>query len=166
MLTDITGRKEAEAKLKEAHENLENLVKERTADLEKAYNSLKESEKSLAEAQKIAHIGNWECDIASDKAYWSNELYRIFGCNPQESAPPYKGFLNYVHTDDRDYVNHATSKVVNEKPSNVDFRIILSNGENAHSICNPKLFLMRIKSLSECIAMYFLGEKISVHKSI
>ena len=34
MLTDITERKEAEAKLKETLDNLENLVKERTSELE------------------------------------------------------------------------------------------------------------------------------------
>ncbi|MDY0130566.1 MAG: PAS domain-containing protein, partial [Methanosarcina vacuolata] len=49
---DITKRKKAEEALKKAHENLEEKVKERTVELEKAYNSLKESEKGLAEAQK------------------------------------------------------------------------------------------------------------------
>ncbi|HET8686645.1 MAG TPA: PocR ligand-binding domain-containing protein, partial [Methanosarcina sp.] len=76
---DITERKKAEEALKKAHENLEKTVEERTAELEKAYNSLKESEKRLAEAQKMAHIGNWEWDISTDKAYWSDELFRIFG---------------------------------------------------------------------------------------
>ena len=57
---DITDIKETETKLKETLDNLENLVKERTAELEKAYKSLKESERSLAEAQKwlILEIGN------------------------------------------------------------------------------------------------------------
>ena len=65
---DITERKKAEEALKKAHDNLEEKVKERTAELEKAYNSLKESEKGLAEAQKMAHIGNWEWDIVTDEA--------------------------------------------------------------------------------------------------
>jgi len=43
-------------------------VKERTAELEKAYESLKASEAGLAEAQKMTHVGNWEWDIAADKA--------------------------------------------------------------------------------------------------
>ena len=62
---DITERKEAEEALKKAHDTLEEKVKERTKELEEAYTSLKESEKSLAEAQRMAHIGNWEWDIAN-----------------------------------------------------------------------------------------------------
>ncbi len=75
---DITDIKETETKLKETLDNLENLVKERTAELEKAYKSLKESERSLAEAQKMAHIGNWEWDLVSDKLLWSAEMYQYF----------------------------------------------------------------------------------------
>jgi hypothetical protein len=56
---------EAEIRLKEAHDSLEEKVKERTAELEEAYNSLKESEKGLAEAQKMAHIGNWDWNIVT-----------------------------------------------------------------------------------------------------
>jgi PAS domain S-box-containing protein len=45
MLTDITERKKTEAKLKETLDNLESLVKERTDELENAYETLKVSEK-------------------------------------------------------------------------------------------------------------------------
>ncbi|WP_229387408.1 PAS domain S-box protein [Methanosarcina sp. DH2] len=128
MLTDITGRKKAEIKLEETLDNLEKTVKERTAELEKAYNSLKENEKGLAEAQKMAHIGNWEWDIVADKAYWSEEMYRIFGLNPQESAPHYNEFLNYVHPDDRNYVNSNIKKAINGSPFSIDFRIISADG--------------------------------------
>src|SRR5690606_27590984 len=81
---DITERKKAGAKLKETLDNLEELVKQRTAELEEAYNSLKESEKGLAKAQKMAHIGSWDWNLLTDKIYWSDEMYRIFGLKPQE----------------------------------------------------------------------------------
>ncbi|RXA21870.1 PAS domain S-box protein [Methanosarcina sp. MSH10X1] len=129
LITDITARKEAEAKLKETLDNLEKLVKERTAELENAYNSLKESEKSLAEAQRMAHLGNWNWNIITDKIYWSDEAYRIFGLKPQESGINLGTFLNYVHPDDREYVNNAAKKALSRGSYSTDFRIILADGE-------------------------------------
>ncbi|RXA19856.1 PAS domain S-box protein [Methanosarcina sp. MSH10X1] len=129
MLTDITGRKEAEAKLKETLDNLEEKVKQRTMQLEKAYKSLEESEKRLAEAQRMAHLGNWEWDTATDKVYWSDEAYRIFGLEPQEFEITFSTFLNYVHPDDRGYVNNAIKRALSGESYNIDFRIILAEGE-------------------------------------
>ncbi|HII00214.1 TPA: PAS domain S-box protein [Methanosarcinaceae archaeon] len=134
IVRDITARKEAEDRLKETLDNLENLVKERTEELEKAYNSLKESEKGLAEAQKMAHIGNWDWDLITGEGYWSDELYRIFGRDPQESGATYDELLNYIHPDDREYVGNAIKKASSEKPHGIDYRIVLDNGEerNVH----------------------------------
>ena len=129
MLTDITDRKESEAKLQETLNNLENLVKERTAELEKAYNSLKENEKSLAEAQSMASIGNWDWNIRTNELYWSNEMFHIFGLNPQELTPTFSYFLDSVHPDDRDYVVNSIKAGSNEKPFGLDFRIVLTNGD-------------------------------------
>ena len=97
---DITKRKNAEAKLKETLDNLENLVKERTTELEKAFDLLKKSEKDLAEAQKISHVGNWNWNIVTNEISWSDETYRIFGVDPQEFVPTYNSFLSYVHPED------------------------------------------------------------------
>lgn len=126
---DITGRKRAEAKLEETLDNLEKLVKERTAELEKAYNSLKESEKGLAEAQKMAHVGNWEWEILTEKSYWSDELYRIFGRSLKESHPTYEEFLNYVHPSDREYVDNTARRAMKGKTYSIDYRIIRADGK-------------------------------------
>ena len=126
---DITERKKTEEALKKAHDSLEEKVKERTSELEKAYNSLKESEKGLSETQKTAHIGNWDWDLVTGEVYWSDEMYRIFGRNPQELAPTYNEFLNYSHPDDRDYVDNFIKKGLKGEPIDIDHRIILANGE-------------------------------------
>jgi PAS domain S-box-containing protein len=126
---DITNLKKAEAKLEETLDNLEELVKERTAELEEAYKSLKKSETGLAEAQRIAHIGNWDWDIITNKLYLSPEVSRIYGREPQELNVTRDAFLSYIQLDDRDYVDSSFNRALNEKPINIDYRIILANGE-------------------------------------
>ena len=154
---DITDIKEAEAKLKETLDNLENLVKERTVELEKAYNSLKESKKSLAEAQEMAHIGNWEWDIATDKAYWSEEMYRIFKRDPQKLAPSLKEYYSYIHPDDLDYYCKVTDYTRKVRTSGFDFRIVLANGEErtlhikSDFIFNDENIPIRIKGIVQDI---------------
>ena len=86
---DITERKKAEEALKKVHDNLEEKVKERTSELEIAYYSLKESEERLAEAQRMAYIGNWDWNIVTNGLHWSDEIYRIFGRSPQEFGATY-----------------------------------------------------------------------------
>jgi PAS domain S-box-containing protein len=128
MQIDITKNKQAEEALKKAHETLEEKVKERTAELEEAYNSLKESEERLAESQKIAHVGNWDWNITTDEEYWSDELYHIFGLDPQ-SELDHNIFLNRIHPDDSDYVSNAINEALNGKPYYIDYRIILPDGK-------------------------------------
>jgi len=154
---DITERKKAEEDIKKVHANLEKLVEERTTELKKAYKSLKENEEGLAEAQKMAHIGNWGWDIATDKAYWSDELYHIFGRSPQELTPTYNEYLSYVHPDDRENADNAHKKALNGKPFSIDHRIILSSGEErtvhiqTEVIFNEKHLPIRLKGIVQDI---------------
>jgi PAS domain S-box-containing protein len=126
---DITESRKAETELKFTLDNLDKLVKERTTELEKAYNSLKGSEVSLSEAQRMAHIGNWDWNLVTGKACWSDELYRIFGRSLQEPGATYDEFLSYVHPDDRDRVSNAIKRGLNGGHITGDYRIILANGE-------------------------------------
>ena len=115
--------------MKDTLENLEEKIKERTAELEKAYNSLMENERRLSEAQEMAHIGSWDWDTATGKMHWSDEMSRIFGLNPQKFGLPYDKVLNYIHPDDRDYVNNAIKAAFKGKTFDIDHRIISANGE-------------------------------------
>ena len=101
------------------------IPKGRTAELEEAYRSLLENERRFSEAQKVAHIGNWDWNIITNKLYLSNEVSRIYGCEPQKFSVTRNNFLSYVHPDDRDYVDNSFNRALNEKPINIDYRIIL-----------------------------------------
>ena len=128
LIAQVIERKKAEEALKKAHSNLEARVKERTDELQKAYRSLKESEERLAEAQKLAHVGSYDWDIATNEEYWSEELFRIFGLDPQAKIN-HNMFLEYINPEDLDHVNNAINKALSGKPYNIDYRIILPGGE-------------------------------------
>ena len=53
----------------------------------------------------------------------------FLGLDPQEFGATYDLFLSYVHPDDRDYVNNAVKEALNGNSLNIDYRIILANGE-------------------------------------
>jgi diguanylate cyclase (GGDEF)-like protein len=52
--------------------------------LRRTEQSLRQSEARLVRAQKIAGMGSWEWNILTGEIYWSEELFRIFGLNPEE----------------------------------------------------------------------------------
>jgi PAS domain S-box-containing protein len=91
----------------------------------KAEEALRKSEASLSMAQRIAHLGNWEWDLRTNKLYWSDEIYRIFGLTPQEFGATYEAFLNSVHPDDREFVKKAVNEALYGMPYSIDHRIIL-----------------------------------------
>jgi PAS domain S-box-containing protein len=62
---------------------------------------LRRSERNLAEAQRIAHIGSWEWDLVTDTALRSEELERIYGVEPGTVAATTDSFHAFVHPDDR-----------------------------------------------------------------
>ncbi len=95
-----------------------------------AEEALGRSEASLAEAQRIAHIGNFEYSVEEDEARWSDELYRIFGFAPQRFVPTYKTFLRSVHPEDRDLIRRSVrGALYGEKQCAIDYRIVRSDGE-------------------------------------
>ena len=73
----------------------------------RAEEALHSSEASLAAAQRLAHLGSWEWDLATGAARWSDELYRIVGLSARGSAVTAGTFLDAVHPDDRELVERA-----------------------------------------------------------
>jgi PAS domain S-box-containing protein len=95
-----------------------------------AEESLQKSTDSLKEAQRIAHIGNWTWNILTNDLQWSDEIYRIFGLEPQQFEGNYEAFLASVHPDDREYVKEAVTAALNDKDQeySIDHRVIRPDG--------------------------------------
>jgi len=76
-----------------------------TAEVRELRAQLERAHRRLAEAESLARVGSWEWDIVADVVTWSDELYRIYGLEPQSLVPTYERFLERVHPDDRDSVD-------------------------------------------------------------
>ena len=94
-----------------------------------ATEAMQKSEASLTNAQRIAKLGNWDWDIENNELIWSDEIYRIFGLKPQEFGATYDAFLNYIHPDDRIFVQKSVDEALYEKkPYSIEHRIVLHDG--------------------------------------
>ncbi len=94
----------------------------------KAADELRASEERLSEAQRVARIGNWSWDMKTNKLYWSEENYRMFGLS-DDVIPSYQAFIDTLHPDDVDYVNKCVKNTLEKRePYDIDYRIILPDG--------------------------------------
>ena len=95
----------------------------------KADARLRHSEASLAEAERIARLGNWEYDIAADHLSWSDEIYRIFEVDPQQFGASYEAFLAAIHPDDRERLHRTYQESLAAKaPYDITHRLLMSDG--------------------------------------
>ncbi|MBF0620472.1 MAG: EAL domain-containing protein [Magnetococcales bacterium] len=92
--------------------------------------ALENSRDSLSKAQSIAKLGNWDWNIAGNTLTWSDEIYRIFGLEPQQHQPSYESLLTYIHPDDRHLVEEAVNNALTnpDMPYQVEHRIIQPDG--------------------------------------
>jgi PAS domain S-box-containing protein len=99
-------------------------------DRREAEEQLRVSERRLSEAQKLAKVGHWNNDLASNKLTWSEEAYRVFAVEPSESGVTFQTFIGRVHPDDREQVLAANqaAKVTGER-FDIEYRILLPRGE-------------------------------------
>ncbi len=105
------------------------------AELERTWadENLRRSEASLVQAQRIAHLGNWDLDLVHNDLRWSDEIYRIFEINPAQFGASYEAFLDTVHPEDRDFVNKAyTESVRNKTVYNIVHRLLMKDGRVKH----------------------------------
>jgi len=96
VISDINGQKKLEYEKNKA-----------LAELEQSNHNYKEINKNLKRAESLAKLGNWSLDLRKNELYWSDEIFNIFEIDSQRFGATYEAFLNAIHPEDRDRVNHA-----------------------------------------------------------
>ncbi len=123
VLQDIDARKRSEEDLAQYRVRLEELVAERTAEVEDA-------NARLLEAQAVARLGSWEWDARRDVVHGSAEFHRLFG-DPPEGLSSFRQVVDLIHPDDRETVRVALEETRRRGDGalfQASYRVLLPDG--------------------------------------
>ncbi len=112
----------------------------------KTESALRETAARLAKAEELAHIGSWEWNVQTGTLVWSDESFRAFGYDHQETERLGHAtktrislgniglsldlFVESVHPDDRDAIHHAiVEALAGREPYDIEFRIVRPDGD-------------------------------------
>jgi len=99
----------------------------------RAEEALRRSEAYLAESQRLAHTGTFVSDETTKPLYWSEELYRIYGFDPQQGLPTRDQPPRRIHPEDLDKFWRAWQRGIRDKvDTDVEYRIVLPDGTVKH----------------------------------
>jgi PAS domain S-box-containing protein len=126
---------------------------------------LKVMNESLAEAQKIAHIGSWEYNAFTKELWWSDELFNIFGLVPCQAASSFDEFTKYIVPEDTQLFFTAITACLEEgQVYDINYRIALADKsvKYIHMIGRPVLSadgrVMAVKGVCHEVSQQKLAE--------
>ncbi len=89
----------------------------------------------MARTEAISHVGSWEWDIAGDRVRWSDELFRIFGRDPDLGAPSFAQHPEIYLPEDMERLRKAVERCMSQgTPYQLELRAIRSDGEIRHCV--------------------------------
>ncbi|NJK75774.1 MAG: PAS domain S-box protein [Microcoleus sp. SU_5_6] len=98
-----------------------------------AETAIRESQRQLKEAQRLAHVGNWELDPATGTAIWSEELFRIFGLEPADCGPSIEQQARAIHPEDLELWRTEVQRGIDFGiPFDFDLRLYRPDGTLRH----------------------------------
>lgn len=91
---------------------------------------LRRSEAALKEAQRIAHLGSWHMDLATNQVYWSEELYKLYGFDSSEPPPLYTESMQLFTPESWERLSSAISRSVEAGSDyELELELITKSGE-------------------------------------
>ncbi len=74
-------------------------------------------------------LGQWNLDLLNNKLHWSEGVWQLFEITPAQFGATYEAFLNLVHPDDRESVNHAYNESLkNKQVYEIAHRLLMKDG--------------------------------------
>ena len=103
---------------------------------------LRDLQARVDNAQQLATMGDYDWHIASDTNQWSDQLYRIYGHEPQSFNASYERFLSFIHPDDRALVTEVHQRAyATGEPYQMTERILRADGELRHLASNGQVLM-------------------------
>jgi len=94
---------------------------------------LKNAQRELAEAQRVASLGSWVLDIRTNDLRWSDEIFRIFEIDPDRFEASYDAFLELVHPEDRAKLDEEYNRSLQTRqPYDLVHRIVMADGRTKY----------------------------------
>jgi PAS domain S-box-containing protein len=91
---------------------------------------LRERERQYKDAERIAHLGSWQMEIATGRSVWSDEFCRICGFEPGEVEPTAELGFQLIHPEDRDRAAATVEAAIkHDVPYQIEKRIIRPDGQ-------------------------------------
>jgi PAS domain S-box-containing protein len=105
-------------------------------DRKRAEDELQRSRFYLSEGQRLALMGSWAFNPAGFFNFWSQEVFKIYGLDPQKGAPTLEQYLATVHPHDRDFMANTIKRMIAERSGcDVKKRIVRPDGELRYIRC-------------------------------
>ncbi len=109
--------------------------------LEKLNEKLEYQNEIYKHAEEMMSFGNYRSDFKTRKLQYSDNLYRMLGCDPGEFPPGRETFLSFVHPDDRDYLKNAGELAyTGEDVKRWEYRMVKKNGQLFYVCATSKIF--------------------------
>ncbi|AEE20411.1 PAS domain-containing protein [Dokdonia sp. 4H-3-7-5] len=103
------------------------------SELKAVQSAKKQSILKLQQAQKLGRMGSWEWKWKTDEAYWSDEMYKIYGVKKGEFDPTSDNVRELIFEEDRSKVKNVIKKLFTERSMEpFEFRIVRTNNEIRH----------------------------------
>ncbi|MGC4054444.1 MAG: PAS domain S-box protein [Paludibaculum sp.] len=97
----------------------------------------------LTVALEASNAGIWEWDLETNENYWSEELWKVYGLEPESCRPSYEAWRQLVHPDDRELAEQTVQAAALEgKDLMVEFRIRRPDGSVRWILSQGRLLLL------------------------
>ncbi|MGN7804172.1 EAL domain-containing protein [Ensifer sp. 22521] len=140
--TDITARKEAEARLEEVS-------------------------RRLRLALGVSKIGVFDFNLDAQRDDWDERMFEIYGLDPSDGPPSSESWENTLHPDDRDKVIARTNEgIASGKPYSNAFRIVRPDGTIRHIRSNAATYIDHLGTRKLIGANWDVTEDIALQEDL